>query len=134
MNTRKQLLAAAASLLAGIAALAQAPDSVSVVLDTLPPSPVRTLEDILSEAGSLHRDYRFSQAADLFGEALRMTEDSLVRQGIEDRLLQAQNGRNMLAYCSQPSVVARQRFSIEDFFLYYPLKDRSWRSVPNQLD
>ena len=134
MNTRKQLLTAAASLLAGIAALAQAPDSVSVVLDTLPPSPVRTLEDILSEAGSLHRDYRFSQAADLFGEALRMTEDSLVRQGIEDRLLQAQNGRNMLAYCSQPSVVARQRFSIEDFFLYYPLKDRSWRSVPNQLD
>lgn len=134
MNTRKQLLAAAASLLAGIAALAQTPDSVSVVLDTLPPSPVRTLEDILSEAGSLHRDYRFSQAADLFGEALRMTEDSLVRQGIEDRLLQAQNGRNMLAYCSQPSVVARQRFSIEDFFLYYPLKDRSWRSVPNQLD
>lgn len=134
MNTRKQLLAAAASLLAGIAALAQAPDSVSVVLDTLPPSPVRTLEDILSEAGSLHRDYRFSQAADLFGEALRMAEDSLVRQGIEDRLLQAQNGRNMLAYCSQPSVVARQRFSIEDFFLYYPLKDRSWRSVPNQLD
>ena len=134
MNTRKQLLAAAASLLAGIAALAQAPDSVSVVLDTLPPSPVRTLEDILSEAGSLHRDYRFSQAADLFGEALRMTEDSLVRQGIEDRLLQAQNGRNMLAYCSQPSVVARQRFSIEDFFLYYPLKDRSWRAVPNQLD
>ena len=138
MNTRKQLLAAAASLLAGVTALAQAPDSVSVAAYTLPPAPVaapvRTLDEILTEAGTLHGDYRFEQAADLFGQALRMVEDSLVRQGIEDRLLQAQNGRNMLAYCSQPSVVARQRFSLEDFFLYYPLKDRSWRPVPNQLD
>lgn len=138
MNTRKQLLAAAASLLAGVTALAQAPDSVSVAAYTLPPAPVaapvRTLDEILTEADTLHGDYRFEQAADLFGQALRMVEDSLVRQGIEDRLLQAQNGRNMLAYCSQPSVVARQRFSLEDFFLYYPLKDRSWRPVPNQLD
>ncbi|MBR1406461.1 MAG: PD40 domain-containing protein [Bacteroidales bacterium] len=138
MNTRKLLLTAAASLLAGVATLAQAPDSLTVAPDTLLPAPVpepvRTLDEVLSEAEGLHRDYRFEQAAALFGQALRMTEDSLARQGIEDRLLQAQNGRNMLGYCSQPSVVARQRFSLEDFFLYYPLKDRSWRPVPNQLD
>ena len=138
MNKKKQIFAAAVALLAAVTAPAQAPDSLTVAADTLLPAPVpevvRTLDDILAEADALHRDYRFGQAADLFTEALRMAGDTLVRQGIEDRLLQAQNGRNMLGYCSQPSVVARQRFSLQDFFLYYPLKDRSWRPVPNQLD
>ena len=40
----------------------------------------------------------------------------------------------MTDFCVDPVVVARQRFSREDFFLFYPLKNQSWRSSPNVLD
>ena len=46
----------------------------------------------------------------------------------------ASNGLNMMSFCSQPTVVAKQTFPLKDFFLFYPLKDHSWRKTPNQLD
>lgn len=156
MNMKSLYLILLALLLPGVAAFAQIPDSLAadrfvVSADTLAaqsllpagwteetgeetPVRVRTAEEILRTADSLRMEYRFREAAEAFGQALRMTEDSLTRQRIEDGLLQAQNGLNMLGYCSQPVVVARQRFSLEDFFLFYPLADGSWRPVPNQLD
>lgn len=160
MNMKTLYLILLAAFLPTAAALAQGPDSLSLApvsmrADTtsafLPPEqaavtdgpevppeevPVRqrTAEDILREADSLRTEYRFREAADAFAEALRMTEDSLARLRIEEGLLQAQNGLNMLGYCSQPVVVARQRFSLEDFFLFYPLASGSWRPVPNPLD
>ena len=36
--------------------------------------------------------------------------------------------------CANPRVVARERFSLEDFFLYYPLPDSSWHVSPNIFD
>lgn len=144
MKTRYLILLAA--ILRTAAVSAQTPDSLTVgrppvVSDSLPvlsvPAPsaaVRSAEELLRTADSLQREYRFAEAAALCGEALTAAEDSVVRQRAEDALLQAQNGRNMLGYCSRPVVVARQRFSLEDFFLYYPLEDGSWRTVPNQLD
>lgn len=41
---------------------------------------------------------------------------------------------SMTGFVYRPTVVAKHLFSLEDFFLYYPLKDRSWRGTPNQLD
>jgi hypothetical protein len=40
----------------------------------------------------------------------------------------------MMSFADSPSVVAKHKFSLDEFFLYYPLQDRSWRPVPNQLD
>lgn len=134
MNMRKRIFAVFAALLPGAVLLAQAPDSLSAALPVPDPSAGRTLPAVLAEADSLVREYSFEEAASLYEAALRMAPDSLSRQQIEDALLQAQNGRNMLDYGSRPSVVARQRLSVKDFFLYYPVADGSWRPVPNQLD
>lgn len=134
MNMRKRIFAVFAALLPGAVLLAQAPDSLSAAVPVPDPSAGRTLPAVLAEADSLVREYSFEEAAGLYEAALRMAPDSLSRQQIEDALLQAQNGRNMLAYASRPSVVARQRLSVKDFFLYYPVADGSWRPVPNQLD
>ena len=53
---------------------------------------------------------------------------------VEDLLIMSQNGLRMMDFCSQPVVVARQTFPLEDFFLFYPLRNNSWRKTPNQLD
>jgi len=131
---RKRIFAIFAALLPGAVLIAQAPDSLSAAVPVPDPSAGRTLPAVLAEADSLVREYSFEEAASLYEAALRMAPDSLSRQQIEDALLQAQNGRNMLDYGSRPSVVARQRLSVKDFFLYYPVADGSWRPVPNQLD
>lgn len=112
----------------------EVPDTVSRKDSVTLPARVRTPEEMIRTADSLRLEYRFREAADVFAEALRTASDTIVRQRIEDGLLQAQNGLNMLGYCSQPVVVARQRFSLDEFFLFYPLADGSWRPVPNQLD
>lgn len=60
--------------------------------------------------------------------------DSLLLSEIDVKKMMADNGKSMMEYVSTPTVVARHKFSIDDFYLYYPLEDRSWRSTPNQLD
>lgn len=82
---------------------------------------------------SLIRNYDFTKAASLYEEA-KAGADSLDAVRIDEEMVQAQNGMNMARYCSSPVPVAVGRFSMEDFFLYYPLPDKSWRKVPNQLD
>lgn len=78
---------------------------------------------------SLPRERRDSMAFASFSAA-----DSLAMSGIGQKLLYAENGEAMMEYVSEPVVVSRHVFSREDFFLFYPLPDRSWRPVPNQLD
>lgn len=99
------------------------------------------VDSLLSRGDSLRRAYCFEKSLDAYTEALDVASDttlaptdtSLVMM-ISDRILLSENGRNMTGFVYQPTVVARHKFSKEDFFLYYPLKDRSWRAVPNQLD
>ena len=67
-------------------------------------------------------------------DSVFMLTDSLKRIEVSDRILLSENGRNMAGYAYKPVVVARHRFHIDDFFLYYPLPDKSWRETPNQLD
>ncbi len=90
--------------------------------------------EILSAADSMRREYRFKEAAELCQDIIDSATDSLLRIKAGDELLLARNGENMLGYCSVPTVVARQRFSIKDFYLFYPLEDGAWRPVPNVLD
>ena len=87
---------------------------------------------LLAKADSARLDYDFQSAVDLCQKAVSI--DSTSKTKAEEMQLLAQNGLNMMAFCSQPVVVARQTFSLKDFFLFYPLQDQSWRTVPNQLD
>lgn len=82
-----------------------------------------------------HLNYAFDYAVEVYSEALAIMEkdptDTLGIRMLKDKLLLSENGRNMRKYTYSPTVVARHRFPIEDFYLYYPLPDRSWRPSTN---
>ena len=60
--------------------------------------------------------------------------DTIACIALRKKLMMAENGRNMSRFVQTPTVVSKKSFSIDDFFLYYPLEDRSWRALPNVLD
>ena len=98
-------------------------------------------KDLVHMGDSLRLQYRFEDAADAYLSASEMLvdslltqEDSLFKLDMSDRILMAENGLSMMDYVYVPNVVARHRFSIDDFYLYYPLADGVWRPSPSQLD
>ena len=106
----------------------------AVTSDTTLVVPGKTWKDMLQKADSLRLDYSFQEASVWYDMALRAAPDSSSRMAVEENRLKGQNAINMTGFCSNPAVVARRRFSVKDYFLFYPLKDKSWRPVPNQLD
>lgn len=93
-----------------------------------------TAEELLFKADSLRKIYDFPKAVEFYNLAIEQTPDSLRRIAIEEEKVQGENGLSMMDYCVKPVVVAKQKFSISDFFLFYPMPDKSWRAKPNQLD
>lgn len=81
------------------------------------------LDSLLQAADSLRKTYFFEKSIDLYNQAYDIETDSLRRVLIGDSRLLSENGRNMSEYVYSPTVIAKQKFSIEDFFLYYPLPD-----------
>lgn len=115
--------------------------SVSVLVGAQEPDHALRLKSLMEKGDTLRIAYRFDESLDAYEAALELagselyaSEDSLLRFDIQDKVLMSENGRSMMAFVDIPNVVARRRFSIDEFFLYYPLQDSSWRSVPNQLD
>lgn len=96
--------------------------------------PLPEYEVLMMDGEAYHSDYDFSSAVISYSEALRKCRDTSRRAEIEKKLSQSRNGQSMSAFCQRPKVVARKNFSRRDFFLYYPLTDRSWRPAPNRLD
>ena len=98
-------------------------------------------DSLVARGDSLRMTYRFDESLIAYNEAqtalqdsTATAEDSIFRIEISDRLLLSENGRNMSEYVYTPKVVARHTFSLDDFFLYYALKDSTWRPVPKDLD
>ncbi len=90
------------------------------------------VESLLAKADSARLAYDFPSALAFCQKAIEL--DSTARAKVEDMLIMVQNGRSMMDFCSQPVVVARQTFPLQDFFLFYPLANKGWRKTPNQLD
>lgn len=97
--------------------------------------------DEMRRGDMLRGKYRFEEAveaymaaSDMVADTLLSPADSLLRMELSDRILMAENGLSMMDFVYVPTVAARHRFSIDDFFLYYPLSDGTWRDVPCQLD
>lgn len=88
----------------------------------------------LGEGDSLRMKYCFEASVETYLRALEYAQDSLSRLVVEDRILLSENGKTMSEFVYEPQVVARHKFSIQDFYLYYPLKDKAWHKVPNVLD
>lgn len=123
------------SILLASAALLTLPETrLSAASMTDSTSVAINVKSIILKAESLRLDYGFQAAIDTLEWAKKHCTDSLENISIEEALLQAQNGLSMQSYCSTPVVVAKQAFTLKDFFLFYPLQDESWRKVPNQLD
>lgn len=120
--------------LAAVAVLASAGMLTAQRPPSVPPMVLPEYETIMMDGEAYHADYDFAAAAHSYGEALRKCTDSTRRVEIEKKLSQSRNGLAMSNYCQRPKVVARKTFSRRDFFLYYPLADRSWRPSPNRLD
>ena len=94
-------------------------------------------DSLIVQGELLHAQYDFDAALDAYEQALEILEsrdDSLEVLLLKDKMLLSENGRNMSGFAYSPYVVAKHRFSLDDFYLYYPLQDRSWRVAPNQLD
>lgn len=106
----------------------QVPDTVQVQVRRLTPA------ELVLKADSLRLKYGFKESVDFYKMAINSSADSLQKSRIEEKLILGQNGLSMMDYCSQPVVVSKQKFSLKEFFLFYPLKDRSWRPLPNALD
>ena len=88
---------------------------------------------LMMKADSCRLAYSFAEAVKYDEDAVAAL-DSTSSAKAEEQLLLSRNGLNMMGFCSQPTVVAKRTFPLEDFFLFYPLKDFSWRKTPNQLD
>ena len=113
------------------------PDSLAAPAQEIVPEPspaVVSPMELLEKADSLRKAYDFAAALEVYRKAVAAAPDSLFGVEAQERLLLAQNGLNMTEYCSDPVVVAKRRFSLSDFYLFYPLENRSWRSLPNPLD
>ena len=101
---------------------------------------VSPVDSLVAAGDSLRRVYCFDRSLQAYADALDIAtdttfcKDSAAALMVSDRILLSENGKNMTGFVYEPAVVAKHMFSKEDFFLYYPLKDRSWRTVPNQLD
>lgn len=106
----------------------------------LPAQTSKALEK-MRRGDSLREIYRFEEASEVYQSASEMltdslmtADDSLLKLDISDRILMAENGLSMMDFVYVPDVVARHKFSVDDFFLYYPLADGAWRRTPCQLD
>jgi hypothetical protein len=91
-------------------------------------------DSLLAEGDRLHRQYRFEEAMDLYARTAALTTDKDTIRLLRDRMDRSQNALNMTDFCADPVVVARERFSRKDFFLFYPLKNQTWRLPPHALD
>lgn len=101
----------------------------------------RIVDSLVFKGDSLRLVYEFEKSIAAYNAALSevndtilTVEDSILNISINDRLLLSENGIAMSGFVYSPKVVARHTFSLEDFFLYYPLRDSCWRQAPNQLD
>ena len=91
-------------------------------------------DSLLTEGDRLHKLYRFEEAMDRYARAAALTTDADTLQLLRNRMDRSQNALNMTDFCADPVVVARERFSRKDFFLFYPLKNQTWRLPPHALD
>ena len=97
----------------------------------------QTNEDLMHYGDSLHMAYDFGEAEDVFLQlldSLDVVEDSVMVGIVREKLRMSENASNMSRFVQVPQASGKKRLSLDEFFLSYPLEDRSWRPIPNDLD
>ena len=73
--------------------------------------------------------YSYGKAIEFFSQALEICSDTLAVDMLQTEIDRCSYALRNTVTVQQPDVVARQQFSIDDFYLYYPLPDKSWHDV-----
>lgn len=84
---------------------------------------------LVERGNDLTERYYFSKAYECFSEAESICADEEFKRIIAQRLEQCDYARSHSASVPQLTVAARALLGADDFFLYYPLPDKSWRPV-----
>ena len=95
------------------------------------------IKTLILKGDSLREQYRFDESLAAYEAAIDAADDSLhaaLKLELHDKILMSENGRSMMGFVDIPHVISKTKFSIKDFFLFYPLEDGCWRKAPNQLD
>ena len=132
MQALRKVLSTA--FLAGFCCVAAAQSNVRIgEIPTAAPIPVRetVLPSVISdqfraEGDSLRNVYDFNGAITSYINAMRNTSDPKRESDLEERMAWCEFAYGMTGACERPKVVGKQRFHRNDFFLYYPLPDKSW--------
>lgn len=106
--------------------------AVAIMCPALVSSAFGQQQDSLGRAVSLMNEYRYAEALSLL-DTLAAEGDSTFRDSLQERILCCRNGLSLLDFVSEPKVVARRNVAKEEFYLYLPMEDRSWRKTPNSL-
>lgn len=84
---------------------------------------------LVERGNDLTERYSFSKAYECFSEAERICTDAELKSFITRRLEQCEYAQKHSSAVPQLIVAARALLGADDFFLYYPLPDKSWRPV-----
>ena len=87
------------------------------------------VESLLKNARRMMSLYEYEQADSCYALASRVASDSLQIMHIEEEKAICDSAQAQTMEVPMLNVVARARFSRQDFFLYYPLPDYSFRPI-----
>ena len=84
---------------------------------------------LLANARKLMSEYSYEEASSFYEQAESMVSDSLTIKQIEKEKALCDSALVQMREVPVLKVVSRARFSKDDFYLYYPLPDNSFRPV-----
>lgn len=87
------------------------------------------IDSLVQRGNDLSEGYYFAKAYEVFAEAEKKCSDPEYKAAIAANRKQCDYARSHIQKIPDLKVVARALFSVDDFFLYYPLPDKSWRPV-----
>ena len=87
------------------------------------------VDSLLILAEDYQTAYRFSDALDCLRLAAQADSSAQTSALVREIEAQCTFALTQTASVPQLSVVAKEKFSSDDFFLYYPLPDRSWHEI-----
>lgn len=96
------------------------------VKDTISAKVLQQVDSLVEKGENYKNEYYFDLACDCFSQACTLCPDSL---SLRDRLLSGNSCREMVSRVARPIVIARERFAVDEFMLYYPMADKSWHPV-----
>ena len=87
------------------------------------------LDELVHKGEDYSAMYYFAKAYESFEKAEALCTDPEFRAAIAENRKKCDYARSHIQKIPELTVVARALFSVDDFFLYYPLPDKSWRPV-----